>query len=223
MKKIIILDGQIDIFNTPIQEPIKPKENNVIEVQKKKEDNFSEIINLYKESCLRIVKIVSGALLVEFKDKTMYFNKECKNEFNLNTDVGIMPGDEVIIANDEKTVNEIQLLKLKEINPAKYIKRKGDVNIIIPTDDKTIVITKKGWVIEYKQKPKFKEDEVVILENSKKISSEELKAGDYVRFIYANKECTGIAKSIYNNGETVNVSWDNKHTAFYYKCVNKIS
>lgn len=223
MKKIIILDGQIDIFNIPIQVPIKPKENIVVEAQKKKEDYFSEIINLYKESCLRIVKIISGALLVEFEDKTMYFNKECKNEFNLNTDIGIMPGDEIIIANDEKTVNKIQLLKLKEINPAKYIKRKGDVNIIIPTDEKTIVITKRGWVIEYKQKPNYKEDEVVILENSKKISEEELEVGDLVEFSYDKQKKSGIVKSIYNNGETANVSWDNKRAPFYYKCLKKIS
>lgn len=114
-------------------------------------------------------------------------------------------------------------INYKKINPNKYIKRKGDTNIIIPTDEKTIVITKQGWVIEWEQKPNYKENEVVILENSTKTLFEELKIGNSVEFKYNGKQSIGEIKSIYNNGETVNVSWDNKRTAFYYKCVKKIS
>lgn len=211
------------MFNLPVEEFIEPKEKIIIKKQEIKGQGFNEIINLYKNSCLRIIKIVCGALLVEVEDKTMYFNKEGKNEVNLNTDIGIMPADEIIIANDEKPLNDIQLLKLKEINPTKYIKRKGDANIIIPTDEKTIVITNRGWIIDYEQKPNFKEDEVVILENSMKLSDEELKIGDTVEFEYEKKKEVGKISSIYNNGKTINVAWNHKHTAFYYKCVKKIA
>ncbi|WP_243156833.1 hypothetical protein [Clostridium beijerinckii] len=162
MKKFNILDGQIDLFNMPIREPIiKPKEKVIVEKQEIKEDRFQNIINLYKESCNRIIKTVSGALLVELEDKTKYFNGQGVHEFDLGIDIGLIPADEILIVNQDKTLNEIQLKKLEEMNPSRYIKRKGDANIIIP-GDKTTVITPRGWVIEWEQKPVYKEDEVVL-------------------------------------------------------------
>lgn len=223
MKKLNVLEGQMDLFNMPVQEPIKPKEKVVTEKQEVKEDHFIEIINLYKESCRRIIKMLCGSLLVEVEDMTMYFNIEGKNEFNLNTNLGIMPADEILIANDEKPLNEMQLKKLEEINPDSYIKRKGDANIIIPMLDKTIVINPRGWIIEWIQKPVHKEDEVVLRTNEVKRKDEVLNVGDSVEFKYGKENHTGKITSIYNSGETVNVVWDDKHTAFYYKCVKKIA
>lgn len=222
MKNINVIDGQIDLFNLPIQEPVKPKEKIIVEKLEIKEDKFKEIINLYKDSCKRIVKRVSGTLLVGLEDKTMYFTSQGINEFDLSPDVGLMPADEIILANEDKELNDLQLKKLNGIKVTEYIKRKGDSNIIIP-GEKTIVINPKGWVIDYEQKPNFKEDEVVILENSMKLSNEELKIGDTVEFEYEKKKEVGKISSIYNNGETINVAWNHKHTAFYYKCVKKIA
>lgn len=223
LKKIMVLEGQIDIFNIPFEETIKPKEEKLIEIHKIKEDVFTEIINLYKARCLRIIKMVSGALLVEVEDKTMYFNKEGKNEFNLNTDIGIMPADEILVANKDKEVNELQLKKLENMHVDKYIKRKGDANVIIPMEDKTIVINPRGWVIEWEQKPNYKENEIVICVNSTKISDEQFQIGDTVEFEYEKLKQIGKVTRIYNGGETINVSWDGKHTAFYYKCLKKIA
>jgi hypothetical protein len=161
LKKTTVLDGQIDLFSLTIQEPItKPKEKVIIEKQEMEKDTFINIINLYKESCSRIVKTVSGALLVELEDKTKYFNGQGIHEFDLGIDIGLMPSDEIIIVNKEKCFNDIQMEKLKGINPTKYIKRKGDANLIIPLHDKTIVINPRGWVIEWKQKPIYKDNEV---------------------------------------------------------------
>lgn len=219
MKKIIVLEGQIDLFNMPIQEPIiKPKEKIIVDKKEMKEDHFQKIINLYKESCNRIIKTVSGALLVELEDKTKYFNGQGVHEFDLGIDIGLIPADEILIVNQDKTLNEIQLKKLEEMNPDRYIKRKGDANIIVP-GEKTTVITPRGWIIEWEQKPVYKEDEVVLLE----IKDEGLNIGDTVEFMYSEEKHKGKIVSIYNNGETVNVVWNGKHTAFYYKCVRKIA
>ncbi|WP_238860904.1 hypothetical protein [Clostridium sp. YIM B02569] len=219
MKKIIVLEGQIDLFNMPIQEPIiKPKEKVIVDKQEMNEDHFQKIINLYKESCNRIIKTVSGALLVELEDKTKYFNGQGVHEFDLGTDVGLIPADEILIVNQDKTLNEMQLKKLGEMNPDRYIKRKGDANIIVP-GEKTTVITPRGWIIEWEQKPVYKEDEVVPLE----IKDENLNIGDTVEFMYSEEKHKGKIVSMYNNGETVNVVWNGKHTAFYYKCVRKIA
>lgn len=51
---------------------------------------------------------------------------------------------------------------------------------------------------------------------------EELHLGDRVSFNYDGMQIGKIAR-IYNNGETVNVSWNNRQTAFYYKSVVKIN
>lgn len=203
MKKLNILDGQIDLFNMPIQEPIiKPKEKVIVEKQEIKEDHFQNIINLYKESCNRMIKTVSGALLVELEDKTKYFNGQGVHEFDLGIDIGLIPADEILIVNQDKPLNEIQLKKLEEINPNRYIKRKGDANIIIP-GDKTTVITPRGWVIEWEQKPVYKEDEVVLRTIEIKVMDQNLNVGDIVEFEYAKETYKGKIVSIYNNGETI--------------------
>ena len=109
MKKIDIIEGQIDLFNISIQEPVKPKEKIIVEKLEIKEEKFQGIINLYKESCNRIVKRISGALLVGFEDKTMHFNSKGITEFDLSPDVGLMPGDEILFANEDRELNDMQL------------------------------------------------------------------------------------------------------------------
>lgn len=130
-----------------------------------------------------------------------------------------MPADEILVVNQDREVNEFQLKKLKDMRVTKYIKRKGDANIIVLFPGKTIVINPKGWILEYLQKPKYQANELFTTESKKEIK---LEIGDKVEFNYDGPQVGNIT-SIYNNGETVNVVWDDKHTAFYYKCVKKIS
>lgn len=179
-------------------------------------DYFTSLIDKYKDSCELIVKTKYNSLMVEFNDKTLDFmkNGEC---MKLSKGIALLPGDEILIANKDKAVNELQLSRLKEFKVGSYIKRKGDINIIIPSGEKTIVINPKGWVLEYIQKPIFKENEVI--EITKK--EEPLKVGDRVQFNYDGKQI-GEIYSIYNGGNTVNVIWNNKHTAMYYKLVKKL-
>lgn len=234
MKKINIIEGQIDLFNIPIHEPVKFKEKIIVEKLEIKEDKFQEIVNLYKDSCSRIVKRISGALLVGFQDKTMYFNNKGINEFNLSPDVGLMPGDEILIANKDMELNDIQLRKLAVMDPAQYIKRKGDSNIIIPMKSKTIVINPKGWVIEYEQKPLYHESEFFSTEMAKESTDSanivtkfdtnitDFQINDSVEFEYKGIKNIGKVVSVYNNSETINVIWDGKHTAFFHKCLKKV-
>lgn len=233
MNKINLIEGQVNLFDLPIQEYIKPKEKIVIEKLDIKEDYFKDIINLYKESCSRIMKRISGALLVGFEDKTMYFNSQGINEFKLSPDVGLMPGDEILIANEDRELNDMQLSKLAVMDPVQYIKRKGDSNIIIP-GEKTIVINPKGWVIEYLQKPRYHQNELFITETpnkntdlSNKITKvdtniTEFQIDDSVEIKYQGIKKIGKVVRVYNNGETINVAWNGRRTAFYYKCVKKI-
>lgn len=228
-----ILEGQISLFDLPAQEIIKPKDT--VAKCAPKVNNFTEIISLYEKSCNRIVKQVCGALIIELEDKTLYFNSEGINELQLKKDMELLPADEILLVNQDKELNELQLKKLDEMNVNEYIKRKGDANIIIPMKDKTIVINPRGWVLEYLQKPKYHENEILItkiaekstvLDNKiTKMDTEitEFNIDDTVEIEYEGCKSIGKVKRIYNNGETINVSWNGKSTAFYYKCVKKVS
>jgi len=222
----------------PIIEPIKTKEKIIKDLPIIKVDKLDNIINLYSDTCNRIVKTNSGALLVELENKTLYFNSHGVMEFELTDNVGIMPGEEILIANKDKEINDLQKQKLEDLKPKEYIKRKGDANLIIP-GEKTIVINPRGWVLEYIQKPKYQENEIFSTEVAIKIKDVEensaeavtditnvidinLKVDDKVNIEYQGTKSIGKIVSIYNNGETLNVDWDRKRTAFYYKNVMKI-
>lgn len=107
MKSECFIEGQISIFDLPVVEAVKPKKI-IVEEENKEIDEFDSIIKLYSHSCSRIVKTLSGALLVELNDKTLYFNSKGINEFNVPSNVGIMPGEEIIVVNIDKEINEIQ-------------------------------------------------------------------------------------------------------------------
>ena len=71
MKNEGIIEGQINIFELPIIEVIKPKDKIVKEAPVIRLDKIDNIINLYLDTCSRIVKTYSGALLVELANKTL--------------------------------------------------------------------------------------------------------------------------------------------------------
>lgn len=234
MKNECFIDGQISIFDLPVIEVIKPKEI-ITKEQNKEIDKLEPIIKLYSQTCSRIVRTLSGALLVELDDKTLYFNSNGINEFNLPKDVAIMPEEEIIIVNEDKELNEIQKQKIEALKSKQYIKRKGDANLII-LGEIAIVINPKGWVLEYNQKPKYHENEIFSTKFNLKIKRKEdsikeiqvdiinvdFKVDDDVSIKYQGIKSIGKIVRIYNNGETLNVKWDGKETAFYYKNVSKI-
>lgn len=116
MKNECFIQGQISIFDLPVIEIAKSKEI-VIKEENKEIDKLDTIIKLYSSSCSRIVKTLSGALIVELDDKSMYFNACGINEFDLPKDVGIMPGEKILVVNIDKEINEIQKQKLEALKP----------------------------------------------------------------------------------------------------------
>ena len=96
------------------------------------------------------------------------------------------------------------------MDPVQYIKRKGDSNIIIPTESKTIVITPKGWVIEYEQKPLYHENEFFSTEIAKESTDltnkitkvdtniTDFQINDSVEIEYQGITTTGKVVRVYN-------------------------
>ena len=221
-----LIDGQIGFFD--LQNKVKL----VSAVPDAKNMKFENIKGKYYKSCTRIAQIES-MLLVELNDKTLVFNQNGELESTLDVDVMLRPKDKIIIANIDKSITEHQLKVLRKIKTEKYIKRKSDNNIIIPYDTFSVVIYPTGHLSKWMHTAIYKDDEIfninelpkMIEENRQKVQElqdeETLKLGDIVEFDYAGK-CIGEVVHIYNNGESVNVSWDNKITSFYYKNLKKI-
>ncbi|MBE6088138.1 MAG: hypothetical protein E7206_08885 [Clostridium beijerinckii] len=242
-----VLDGQISIFDLVLNE-VKEHKKEYAPIAKIHKDKFAEIINLYKPNAARIVKRIYGVLLVELEEKTLYFNSDGVKELELKKDIDLLPADEILFVNQDRKLNDMQLKKLKDMHVTEYIKRKGDANIIIQKRDKTLVINPKGWILEYLQKPKYNEDELYKIEIPKEniglhiLSAEtdiaekksiikpstfahnliEFEEDDLVEIEYEGTRHIGKVVRIYNNGETLNIKWDGKQTAFYYKTVKKI-
>lgn len=238
MKNECIIEGQINIFELSIIETIKPKGRIVNETSNVKSSKLDYIVKIYSENCSRIVRTLSGALLVEIENKTLYFNSNGVNEFELPKNVGIMPGEEILIANVDRELNDIQRQKLEALKPKEYIKRKGDANLIM-LGEKTIVINPKGWVLEYNQKPRYHPNEIFatefnskskdiddikreIISDIKDVGDKDFKVDDKVDIQYRGIKTIGKVVRIYNNGETLNVEWDGEQTAFYYNNVSKV-
>jgi len=142
-KKNGIPEMQMSIFDLDFIQPkeVKQEIKPIIKVQ---DNKFTGIINLYRPSAARIVKQVCGALLVEMEDKTLYFNSSGIKELELKKDMGLMTADEILVVNEDRQLNELQLEKLNKMKVSQYIKRKGDANIIIQKSNTTIVINPKG-------------------------------------------------------------------------------
>ena len=100
------------------------------------------------------------------------------------------------------------------------------------------MINPKGWVLEYMQKPKYQENEIFstgfdfklkgvkgktkeVDKDIKDVIDVNFKVDDKVSIEYQGIKSIGKVVRIYNNGETLNVAWDDKQTAFYYKNVSK--
>lgn len=213
-----VLNGQMSVFE--YLESIKEKP--VVELNDpKNQSKLESLIEKYKEKSERIVRTVSGALKIDISGRTIYYNKNAIKEFEKEGTTPLLPADVILIANKDYETNDIQLEKLKYFDVSSYIKRKGDKNIIIVMENKTVVINPKGWILEYRMKPKYKENEIIEIEKYK-TTDKTFKIGDKVKTKYKDEIVKGIVTRIYNNGETLNISWDNKNTAFYYKNVKRM-
>lgn len=234
--KSIVVERQISLFETPSN-----VYSNVLKVEKENKENriFKELINKYKNSCSRIAQ-VENKLYIEINDKTLSFEADGKESNVFIKDMLLRPKDKIIIANKYKPITSEQIKTVKnKMQTDKFIKRKSDNNILIQYDNFCMAIYPSGHFAKWKSPAVYKDDEVYSIgeiENINDIHEEkamdpigdkindegEFHLGDKVKFDYDGPQVGEIVR-IYNKGETVNVCWNNKQTAFYYKSVTKIN
>ena len=236
--KSIVFEGQISLFDE------QPKVINIIQVREDNKDNpiFTEIIEKYRDICTRIAK-VERKLYVEVNNQTLSFESDGEASHIFVKNMLLRPKDEILVANEYKPINDKQIKTLRKIQTDKFIKRKSDSNILIQYENFCMAIYPSGHFAKWKSPAVFKQNEVYTIDEIENInkmheeikedlkveeeievkeSEENLKLGDKVSFNYKGLQVGEIVR-IYNKGETVNVSWDNKQTAFYYKSVVKIN
>lgn len=232
--KSIVVDGQLSLFDE------QPKVINIIQVREDNKDNpiFIDLIEKYRDTCTRIAK-VERKLYVEVNNQTLSFESDGEASHIFVKNMLLRPKDEILVANEYKPINDKQIKTLRKIQTDKFIKRKSDNNILIQYDNFCMAIYPSGRFAKWKSAAVFKDNEVYTIdeiENINKMHEEieedpkveeiieisTLRLGDKVKFNYDGPKEGNIVR-IYNKGETVNVSWDNKQTAFYYKSVVKIN
>ena len=237
--KSIVVDGQLSLFDE------QPKVVNIIPIKEENKDNpiFRELIDKYRDTCTRIVK-VEKKLYVEIGDQTLSYEADGGPGGIFIRDMLLRPKDEILVANEYKSITAEQIKTVKnKMHVDKFIKRKSDNNILIQYDNFCMAIYPSGRFAKWKSAAVYSDNEVYSMneiENIKQIheeikedpkvedeievkeSEETLRLGDKVKFNYDGPKEGNIVR-IYNKGETVNVSWDNKQTAFYYKSVVKIN
>ncbi|MDU6040300.1 MAG: hypothetical protein E6Y83_18390 [Clostridium butyricum] len=237
--KSIVVDGQLSLFDE------QPKVINIIQAKEENKDNpiFKEVIEKYRYICTRIAK-VEKKLYIEIDDKTLSFEADGEPGRIFVRDMLLRPKDEILVANEYKHITSEQIKTIKnKMHVDKFIKRKSDNNVLIQYKNFCMAIYPNGHFAKWKSPAVYSDNEVYTIDEIENInkmheeikedpkvegvteiseSEETLRLGDKVKFDYHGPKEGNIVR-IYNKGETVNVSWDNKQTAFYYKSVVKIN
>lgn len=237
--KSIVVDGQLSLFDE------QHKVVNIIPTKEENKDNpiFRELIDKYRDICTRIAK-VEKKLYIEIDDKTLSFEADGEPGGTFIKDMLLRPKDELIISNEFKPITAEQIKTLKnKMHIDKFIKRKSDNNILIQYDNFCVAIYPSGKFAKWKSAAVYSDNEVYSIDEIENINmmyeeikqdlkveeeieikkpEENLKLGDKVSFNYEGSQVGEVVR-IYNKGETVNVRWNNKQTAFYYKSVVKIN
>lgn len=171
-----------------------------------------DILNKYRDTADKIIKTCSGRYIVHINNGSIHHTGKGDIDFKTETLTPILPIDKILYSKNDELINDIQmkvLLRLKNENNVKQvIKRYGDKNYIVITDDETLAINPKGWILNFKSAAIFNENEIV--------KDKVIEVGDTVKVEYGGKEHLGKVVHIYGPGNcTLNVVFDNKHTAFF--------
>lgn len=229
-KKIEIPNQNKSLEN---EKSIKPLELTALQ-----QDFINKNEFMKSENLSRIIQYCGGGLGIELQlednFRTIYVNREGKEEFEFNKKSPVLPMDKILYYKEDLKPNEIQEEKLKklqeEFNIEKVIRRKGDKNIIAEVSGKVISINSLGWVLEFDNvQAIYSEDEVIKNHEEEIVDIESLrknvKIGDFVEAYHGKEIIQGeIVREYGLNNGILNIVFANgrKHTAIGRYAVRKI-
>lgn len=198
------------------------KDSSVTEQQSNVMEKYKAHLNLN-----RIIHYCGGGVGIELKQedgfRTIYVNREGKEEFTKDKKLAVLPMDKILLYKEELKTNEIQEQRLTELkdNIIKVVRRKGDENVIVEIKDKVISINSKGWILEFNNcKTIYEEKEILntATEEPKDKNSigESVRVGDIVQAYHGKEIIQGQIVQEYGIGNQIlNIIFDNgkKHTA----------
>lgn len=225
-----VIEGQVSIFDLPVMTP-KEEVKKIIEIDENADD---EIINKYKSIAIKIIKCFGGRYSIETEKERIMLYRNGKEDYRTNELRALLPMDNILFAREDFKVNDKQEQLLEEFNKTrnidKVIKRFGDYSYIVITKDgncriNTHVINNKGWIVDYKDKPIYKDEEVIFKNDNEEFKHDNgeiqndiktIEIGSIVKVKYQNKEYIGKVVRIYGpSNKTVNVIFNGIHSAFY--------
>lgn len=250
-REAMMLPGQLTIWDIEITEKPKKVTETAVSFTKTEEkvikisDSFTElqskVIEKYKvhPELNRIIYYCGGGVGIELQHedsfKTIYVNKQGKEEFTSEKKIPIIPMDKILYYESTRNLaNNIQEEKLKElllkIPQGKVIKRKSDDNILVELLEEVISINPLGWILEFKGcKAVYSEDEVQMQDPAPEVNIKDIqkviKLGDIVEAKYGSRLVQGEIVRVYGpSNVTLNIVFDNgtKHTAIHRSCVTKL-
>lgn len=236
--------GQLTLWDIEITEkPIEIINNNTLkEIEKitsplklmERQQQFLDKNNIMQnENLSRIIQYCGGGVGIELLDqdayKTIYLNKEGKEEFTFNKRVPVLPMDRIIYYKKDLKLNSLQEERLQSLKAkypmAKIIRRRGHQDIILELQDKVISITPE-WVLEFENvKAIYEEDEDIQEEAAEDLDTiqRKVKPGDFVQAQHGKELIEGTIVREYGLGnEILNIVFGNKHTAIGRMHVVKI-
>ena len=225
-----VIEGQVSIFDLPVMTP-KEEVKKIIEID---ENTYDEIINKYKSIAIRIIKCFGGRYCIETEKERIMLYRNGKEDYRTNELRALLPMDHILFVREDFKVNDKQEQLLKEFkktrNIDKVIKRFGDSIYIVITKDGNCginvhVINNKGWIVDYKDKPIYKDEEVIFKNDKEELKHDNgkfqngikaIEVGSIVKVKYQNREYIGKVVRIYGpSNKTVNVIFNGMHSAFY--------
>ena len=232
------LKGQLSIFDiniTKYDEKIteipklspKPimnkidKDERPLKLTAQQEKFLSDNKILENENLSRIIIYACGHIGIEYEGpegiETIVYNKGAEEILRRPKEIAIIAIDKVYYSKKDYEINDIQKTRLEKIredfNIKHIISRKGDKNLIVIHENGVIGVNPMGWTMNYENINNIEYTEDEILKEYKENKKLELRKGDKVIVDMLTKEVNAEVWSIYNNGETINIIYDNKHTA----------
>lgn len=157
-----IFDKTIDC-DTKQDTSILTKETNCIA----EDGHIKTIVDKYKDVANKIACTSSKRVYVFLDDETLAFDSQGVLDLHLNKDMALAPGHQILVASKDMPYTDEQyalMLSLAAKHKLRsYIKRVGESSLILETTEGTVVINNKCWVLDYKQKPVYKQDEVFLI------------------------------------------------------------
>lgn len=232
-KKVTEVEVKTTKLSSNATETKIDKDKRPLKLTAQQEKFLSDNKILENENLSRIIIYACGHIGIELKEslgvKTSIYDRECKLVTEFDKEINVIALDKIYYSSIKYELTDMQLKKLEElkskIKSYKVIQRFGDRNLTIVHPNGVTSINTKGWVLDYISITDVKHKKEEVLEEDHKEAQEksEYRIGDKIIVDMIDKCVEAEIFNIYNNGESLSIIYDGKHTATHISRIKKIA